>query len=87
VVSFAIIAIVLTFVFSTYSSSLSTKEYVESRDELYHSIRTVFYRMTMELNSAYLTSPPKVRVIHARERPGQAAERTETATGLGIFYG
>ncbi|MCX5859166.1 MAG: prepilin-type N-terminal cleavage/methylation domain-containing protein [Proteobacteria bacterium] len=87
VVSFAIVAIVLSFVFSTYSSSLSTKEYVESRDELYHNIRTVFYRMTMELNSAYFTSPPKMRVIAAHERPWQAEGSTETTTGQGIFYG
>jgi len=86
-VSFAIIAIVLSFVFSTYSSSLSTKEYVESRDELYHSIRTVFYRMTMELNSAYFTSSPKMRVIAAHQRPWQTASDTGNTTGRGIFYG
>ncbi|MCX5868964.1 MAG: prepilin-type N-terminal cleavage/methylation domain-containing protein [Proteobacteria bacterium] len=85
-VSLAILAIIMTFVFTTYSASLATKDYVESRDELYHSVRTVFYRMTMELNSAYFTSPPRVRITPARERPWQT-EKIDIALGRGIFYG
>lgn len=80
VIATAITGIIFTFVFSTFFSALDIKEKVESRDEHYHSARSIIHRMSVELNSAYLPSPPKMTA-----KPARTIE--EPDTNRGIFWG
>lgn len=83
VIATTIIGIIFSFVFGTFFSALRNKEYVESRDEIYHSARTILHRMSVELNSAYLPSPPKMRAIPATPARPIAAP----VSNQGIFFG